>query len=123
MTPKNLNRHGCPALNPRQVPLPQLHLLQFRRQNRLLSEAHMSAQTEEQHWSGPGGHRWRLSAMLFEKSFHQIGEQLLDRAALVPGQHVLEIGCGAGGLTLDIAKRVAPAGSVTGLDISAELCA
>jgi SAM-dependent methyltransferase len=82
----------------------------------------MSTQTEEQHWSGPGGHRWHQCALLFEKTFQPVGEQLLKRAALSAGQHVVEIGCGAGGLSLDIASRVAPDGSVTALDISCELC-
>jgi SAM-dependent methyltransferase len=35
-----------------------------------------------------------------------------------PGQRVLDIGCGTGATTLEIAHRVAPGGSVIGVDIS-----
>lgn len=41
---------------------------------------------------------------------------------LVPGQRVLDVGCGPGTITADLARRVSP-GSVTGLDASAEIVA
>lgn len=77
--------------------------------------------SEEEMWAGPSGERWLASAVGFEKTLQGIGDELLARAALSPGQHVLDIGCGAGAMSLEIAKRVAPGGSVTGLDISPDL--
>lgn len=41
--------------------------------------------------------------------------------ALQPGEHALEIGCGMGHETQDMALRVAPGGRAVGLDFSAEL--
>jgi SAM-dependent methyltransferase len=79
--------------------------------------------TEEEMWAGPSGQRWLSAAGGFEKTLRPIGEQVIDRAKLKPGVHVLEIGCGAGGMCLDMAARVVPGGSVTGLDISSELAA
>jgi SAM-dependent methyltransferase len=72
-------------------------------------------------WAGPSGQRWLSSAVRFEKTLKTIGDELLSRAALAPGQHVVDIGCGAGSMSFDIAEKVAPGGSVTSLDISPEL--
>jgi ubiquinone/menaquinone biosynthesis C-methylase UbiE len=41
----------------------------------------------------------------------------LDRAGVGPGLHCLDLGCGGGDVTLDLARRVGPTGSVTGVDM------
>jgi 2-polyprenyl-3-methyl-5-hydroxy-6-metoxy-1,4-benzoquinol methylase len=40
------------------------------------------------------------------------------RPLLAPGQRVLDVGCGPGSITLDMAEAVGPEGSVLGLDFS-----
>jgi len=45
---------------------------------------------------------------------------LLERLALIPGMQVLDVGCGPGNLTAHIAALVGSAGTVTGIDPSAE---
>jgi ubiquinone/menaquinone biosynthesis C-methylase UbiE len=42
----------------------------------------------------------------------------LDRCAARPGEFVLDIGCGWGGLAVALARRVAPGGQVLGVDVS-----
>lgn len=42
----------------------------------------------------------------------------LDRAGLAPGMRVLDVGCGPGFVTAEIAERVGPRGSVVALDES-----
>jgi SAM-dependent methyltransferase len=49
--------------------------------------------------------RWPDTAALFE------------RAALSPGMRCIDLGCGGGEVTLEIARLVAPGGSVTGVDM------
>ncbi|MFK7745305.1 MAG: class I SAM-dependent methyltransferase [Roseobacter sp.] len=50
--------------------------------------------------------------------FTPVLDALMDRAALQPGQTVLDIGCGTGTSALQAAKAVGPEGHVTGADIS-----
>src|SRR6185437_6521199 len=76
---------------------------------------------EEVMWAGPSGERWLTNANRFEAMLQPIGEALLHTASLLPGEHVLDFGCGAGAMSLQIATRIAPGGSVTGLDISPAL--
>ena len=45
---------------------------------------------------------------------------LLQRLQITPGMHVLDVGCGPGNLTAHIASLVGAAGSVVGVDPSAE---
>ena len=49
------------------------------------------------------------------------GQQAMDRLKLLPGQRVLDLGCGSGRTTLELASAVGPSGRVVGLDIAAEM--
>ncbi|EHA47035.1 trans-aconitate 2-methyltransferase [Pyricularia oryzae 70-15] len=51
---------------------------------------------------------------------HNAGLFLLDRLAVKPGMHVLDVGCGPGNLTAHIAEVVGPTGKVVGMDPSKE---
>ncbi|TLS27605.1 hypothetical protein PpBr36_04838 [Pyricularia pennisetigena] len=51
---------------------------------------------------------------------HNAGLFLLDRLAVKPGMHVLDVGCGPGNLTAHIAELVGPTGKVVGVDPSKE---
>jgi len=48
---------------------------------------------------------------------------VLDLARVVPGETVLDIGCGTGTLAIAAGRRVGPAGSVFGIDASPEMIA
>ncbi len=50
-------------------------------------------------------------------------EPILRPLELKPGLRVLDVGSGPGHTTLELARRVAPDGSVTGVDINAEFVA
>ena len=51
------------------------------------------------------------------------GELAMDRLGVAPGQRVVDLGCGSGRTTLELAARVGPSGNVVGVDISAEMLA
>ncbi|MGV9404910.1 class I SAM-dependent methyltransferase [Streptomyces sp. NPDC003667] len=48
----------------------------------------------------------------------RLNQPLLDAAVITPGDHVLDIGCGAGATALLAARAAAPHGSALGLDLS-----
>ena len=52
--------------------------------------------------------------------FREFTSNVLCRAGLVPGMHVLDIGCGVGDVTLLAAELVGPSGTVLGVDRSPE---
>jgi len=69
-------------------------------------------------WKEIAGPRWvRLQAEL-DAQLGELGRCVLDAAALRDGERVLDVGCGCGTFTLEIARRVGEAGAVIGIDIS-----
>ena len=46
---------------------------------------------------------------------------VLDRLAIRPGMHVLDLGCGTGTATLAVASKLASTGKVVGLDVSPKM--
>ena len=50
-----------------------------------------------------------------------LGEAAIARLHPDPGEHVLDIGCGTGTTTLELARLVGNSGQVTGVDVSAPM--
>ncbi|WP_176559291.1 class I SAM-dependent methyltransferase [Rubellimicrobium roseum] len=74
-------------------------------------------------WNGDVGQRWLQYGTALEAMLAEVSARLLAQAGLGPGMQVLEVGCGAGALALQIGRRVGPRGFVLGLDISEPLLA
>jgi len=85
--------------------------------------AHAGDADQCAYWSGPGGRRWTGAAETPDAVFAPIAAMLYARARVAPGERVIDVGCGCGGTTLEIAARVGVAGRVVGLDISAPIIA
>jgi len=82
-----------------------------------------AASPTSEDWAGEMGARWLASIDQFESMIAPIGDALLARADFRPGEAVLDLGCGGGATSLEIARTVGPGGSVTGIDISPDLIA
>ena len=74
-------------------------------------------------WNGRPGEMWVRFQPDMDLLHANVTRAMLAEADPGPGQHVLDIGCGAGASTLDIAAAVGPSGQVTGCDISGPLLA
>ena len=67
--------------------------------------------------------RWEIHADELDASRADVTAALLARAALRPGDRVLELACGAGGVGLAAAALVGPAGEVVLSDVVPEMTA
>ncbi|MGJ4893463.1 MULTISPECIES: class I SAM-dependent methyltransferase [unclassified Bradyrhizobium] len=73
------------------------------------------------YWNGPGGQRWSDRQEAQDILLAPVSQILIERIAAKPGDRILDIGCGCGGLSIALAGQVAPGGSVLGVDISAPM--
>jgi SAM-dependent methyltransferase len=71
-------------------------------------------------WAGVAP-AWAAHAAAIDERSVELTASMLDRAALRPGDRVLELACGPGGLGLAAAPRVAPGGEVVCSDVAAEM--
>ncbi len=72
-------------------------------------------------WNGAGGARWVERRAALDVMLAPIQEALFERAAIQPGERVLDIGCGCGATVIAAAEKVGSSGSVVGLDVSAAM--
>jgi ubiquinone/menaquinone biosynthesis C-methylase UbiE len=73
------------------------------------------------YWNGPGGHHWADRQQRQDMVLAPVSEALLRRAAAQPGETVIDIGCGCGATSFELARRVGANGRVIGIDISAPM--
>lgn len=71
-------------------------------------------------WDGPEGDHWALCADHYERVSWRHNERLLEQVGFAPDASVLDVGCGTGRSTRDIA-RIASRGDVLGIDLSSRM--
>ncbi|MCF8533223.1 MAG: class I SAM-dependent methyltransferase [Reyranella sp.] len=81
------------------------------------SAAELAAE-QAAYWKGRGGEGWLASYERIARTVGSFGKAALEAAAPAPGEQVLDIGCGTGGTTAELARAVGPTGHVLGVDIS-----
>jgi len=75
-------------------------------------------QEQIRYWNEQGGPRWVQMQQQLDAQISQLGLLTMQRAAVQPGEQVLDVGCGCGQTALELAERVGPQGAVLGVDIS-----
>ena len=68
-----------------------------------------------EYWNEQAGPAWVEAKSYIDSLVEPIGLAAMERAAPAPGEDVLDVGCGTGQATLELARRVAPTGSVTAM--------
>ncbi|WCK05466.1 class I SAM-dependent methyltransferase [Agrobacterium tumefaciens] len=72
-------------------------------------------------WNGQSGERWLAYQARLDAMMAVFGQAAIEAAAPATGERVLDVGCGAGATSLDLAGRVGAGGHVLGVDISEPL--
>jgi SAM-dependent methyltransferase len=78
-------------------------------------------QAQVDYWNNGGGERWAKAEEHTGLMLEPVTRVLMEKARPRPGMAILDIGCGGGGTTFELAKRVGPEGRVLGVDVSAVL--
>jgi SAM-dependent methyltransferase len=71
-------------------------------------------------WGGDEGAYWAKHHHIFEASLARYESAFLQKAAIQPGEFVLDVGCGTG-VTARAAARAAEHGQVLGVDLSRDM--
>jgi SAM-dependent methyltransferase len=80
----------------------------------------MAADNSEQiaEWNGALGQRWVAMQREIDRIVVPFGDAALKAAAPQPGERVIDVGCGCGDTSIEIARIVGEAGTVLGIDVS-----
>ena len=85
----------------------------------------MSTPNEQQteYWNEDAGRRWVEYQERLDPRLERAGMVAMEAAQVSEGEAVLDVGCGCGGSSLEIARRVGVSGRVLGVDISEQMLA
>jgi SAM-dependent methyltransferase len=75
------------------------------------------------YWNGDAGTCWTERQDGMDQVLAPVSAALVAAAKAKPGEHVVDIGCGCGATTLEIASLVGATGAVLGIDVSAQMLA
>jgi SAM-dependent methyltransferase len=71
-----------------------------------------------EYWNGEAGSKWVALQALIDCQIEPLGRMAMDRGDISLGERVIDVGCGCGATSLEIAQRVGSDGQVMGIDIS-----
>jgi SAM-dependent methyltransferase len=77
-----------------------------------------SNEAQIDYWNTTAGETWVERQAQLDRQLAVLGLEALGALAPVAGDRILDIGCGCGDSTLQIAARVGPSGAVLGVDVS-----
>jgi SAM-dependent methyltransferase len=76
---------------------------------------------QTKHWNATAGCAWVDAQELLDQMFKRLEDLLVDTVAA--GSRVLDVGCGTGGTTLAVARRLGHEGHCVGADVSEPMIA
>jgi len=78
---------------------------------------------QAEYWNSALAEKWVTHQAEFDQRLRLLGDALINRAAIRRGERVIDVGCGTGATTLELADQVGPEGSVLAIDLSAPMLA
>jgi SAM-dependent methyltransferase len=84
---------------------------------------HADNAAQAEYWNCVAGPRWTDNQERQDQVLRPLSDRLIAAADPKPGDRVIDVGCGCGATTIDLAERVHPGGEVLGLDISEPMLA
>lgn len=75
-----------------------------------LHESQDANRRQIEFWNGGPGRRWVTNQETLDRVWRPIGDPAIERAAVLPGERVIDVGCGCGATTLELAARIGPLG-------------
>lgn len=85
--------------------------------------ATISNEQQTTYWNEDAGPLWVAYQERLDRHIEPAGLAAMDAAEVKSGEHVLDIGCGCGGSSLELARRVGDSGRVVGADLSGPMLA
>jgi SAM-dependent methyltransferase len=79
----------------------------------------MSSQAE--YWNDAGGISWVVGQEQLDSQLEPFGALAMDAATVRTGEVILDVGCGCGATSVELAARAGASGRVVGLDLSAPM--
>jgi len=83
-----------------------------------MTPAQQFNEEQRQRWNGMDGDYWVRQQDRLDRTLAPVLRPLLAFAAPRSGSTVIDVGCGCGATTIELARAVGPSGRVIGLDIS-----
>ncbi|HEY3499729.1 MAG TPA: class I SAM-dependent methyltransferase, partial [Polyangiaceae bacterium] len=74
-------------------------------------------------WNGPGGRAWVEAQDVLERMLEPFELLLVEAVAAEAPRRVLDVGCGMGGTTVALSRRLGSEARCTGVDISEPMLA
>jgi SAM-dependent methyltransferase len=79
--------------------------------------------SQVEYWNVTAGPNWVASQESRDIELAPWGLKAMEALGPKPGERIVDVGCGCGATTLELARRVGPGGDVLGADISAPMLA
>jgi SAM-dependent methyltransferase len=83
-----------------------------------MTPAQQFNEAQRERWNGEDGEFWVRQQDRLDRTLAPVTGPLLTFAAPRNGSTVIDVGCGCGATTIELARAVGPSGRVIGLDIS-----
>ena len=75
-------------------------------------------EVEIERWNSAFAQKWVEFQTRLDACLASVSDELIERAALVPGERIVDVGCGAGATTVELARQVGTGGRVLAIDVS-----